>query len=321
MNRPSAKPASSAAAPRVWTPLDLIQWTAKFFEKKGVDAPRLQAELLLAEALGWTRVQIYTRFEEPVPEGPLARFRDFVARRGDKREPLQYILGHTDFVGLEIRVTPAVLIPRPETEELAVAAAAFLAARGPGEGAGAGEGEGETASPRGTQALDLGTGSGCLALALAKKCPAARVTAVDCSDEALAVARENAAALELAERVEFLGGDLFAPLNDALRGGFDCIVSNPPYIDPALRETLQPEVRDFEPAGALFCDEQGYAAVRRIIEGAADWLAPGGGLFVELSPEQAERARGGIEATGAFASSETRKDARGLLRFVHAIRK
>lgn len=309
MNRPSAKPASSAAAPRVWTPLDLIQWTAKFFEKKGVDAPRLQAELLLAEALGWTRVQIYTRFEEPVPDGPLARFRDFVTRRGEKREPLQYILGHTGFVGLEIRVTPAVLIPRPETEELAVAACAFLSARGLGEG------EGET------KALDLGTGSGCLALALAKKCPAARVTAVDTSDEALAVARENAAALELAERVEFLNGDLFAPLAESLRGRFDCLVANPPYIDPALRETLQPEVRDFEPAEALFCDEQGYATVRRIVEASAGWLAPGGGLFVELSPEQAEQARAGLEATGAFASAETRKDARGLLRFVHAVRK
>lgn len=313
MNRPSAKPASSAAAPRVWTPLDLIQWTAKFFEKKGVDAPRLQAELLLAEVLGWTRVQLYTRFEEPVPDGPLARFRDFVARRGEKREPLQYILGHTDFVGLEIRVTPAVLIPRPETEELAVAAVAFLAARGMGEGAG------ET--PRETKALDLGTGSGCLALALAKKCPAARVTAVDTSEEALAVARENAAALELAERVEFLCGDLFAPLDESLRGGFDCVVANPPYIDPALRETLQPEVRDFEPAGALFCDEQGYAAVRRIVEAAGEWLAPGGGLFIELSPEQAEQARAGLEATGAFASAETRKDARGLMRFVHATRR
>lgn len=317
MNRPSAKPASSAAAPRVWTPLDLIQWTAKFFEKKGVDAPRLQAELLLAEVLGWTRVQLYTRFEEPVPEGPLARFRDFVARRGEKREPLQYILGHTDFVGLEIRVTPAVLIPRPETEELAVAASAFLAARSSREG----KGEGESAEPRETKALDLGTGSGCIALALAKKCPAARVTAVDTSGDALAVARENAEALSLAERIEFLCGDLFAPLNDALRGGFDAIVSNPPYIDPALRETLQPEVRDFEPAGALFCDEQGYAAVRRIVEASAEWLAPGGGLFVELSPEQAEQARAGLEATGAFASVENRRDARGLLRFVHAVRK
>lgn len=303
MTASASSSAASATPGRVWTSLDLINWTKAFFERKGLESPRLEAELLLADVLGCARIKLYTDFERPVPEAQLAKFRECVRRRAEAREPLQYILGHTEFLDLKLKVTPAVLIPRPETEELAEWAIGALKLL-PGDEA---------------LALDIGTGSGCLAVAIASKVPRAKVLAVDVSAAALDVARENAANAGVGERVSFVAGDVFAGLPDGSRGAFDLLVANPPYIDPALKETLAPEVREHEPAGALFAGDKGLAVLKTIVAGASAWLKPGGKLGLELSPEQAGTMKALLEAAG-FAAVEIRKDARGLERFALAAR-
>jgi release factor glutamine methyltransferase len=307
-------------AARVWTTLDLINWTKGFFERKGVPAPRLEAELLLAEALGCDRVRLYLDFEKPVPDGPLAKFRDWVKRRGEDREPLAYLVGHAQFLELKLRVTPAVLIPRPETEELAVWARGILGKMGTDTIL---DGQNGVCPhlPETLRALDLGTGSGCLALALAAHEPRVRVTAVDISAEALGVARGNAAALELAERVTFLEGDLFAPLPPGERGTYQLVVANPPYVDPAAAETLMPEVRAHEPRVALYAGEQGLAILRRIAAEAGEWLAPGGRLGLEIGPPVAAAVRGLLAASGSFEQIEIRQDARKCDRLALAVKK
>ena len=219
--------------PRIWTTLDLINWTKAFFEKKGIEHPRLEAELLLAEVLGCARIRLYVDFEKPIEAEKLARYREFVKRRGEKREPLQYILGHTQFIDLKITVTPATLIPRPETEILAAWAVdrvkEMLAAM-PAE---------TPAVP--VRVLDLCTGSGCVALYVASKIPGAHVVATDLSKDALTQAAENARTLKLDSRIVFLEGDLFKALKDSYENTvFDLIVANPPYIDENERATLQP---------------------------------------------------------------------------------
>ena len=287
-------PAARASQPeqRIWRPLDLIQWTKEYFSRKGVPAARLEAELLLAEVLHCERVKLYANFEMPVEQEALARFKALVKRRVETREPIQYILGHAQFLGLRIEVTPAVLIPRPETEELAEWAIVVLKGL-PGDGP--------------LSVLDLGTGSGCLALALAQATPRARVLALEIAPVALEVARANARRLQLEDRIEFLESDLFSALPPERSGAADLIVANPPYIDPALRTTLQVEVRDHEPAGALFAADAGRAVIRRIIVAAPRWRRPGGWLGVELSPEQAQWAAQTAAAAG-FQRVEIRKD-------------
>jgi release factor glutamine methyltransferase len=286
---------------RVWTSLDLINWTKDFFAKKGIESPRLEAELLLSEVLGVPRIKLYVDFERPVPQEQLAKFREFVKRRADTRAPLQYIIGWSQFIDLKLKVTPAVLIPRPETETLAVWAVTKL----------------KDISGENVRVLDLCTGSGCLALYIAAKESRARVTATDISPEALAIAAENAKTLlPDSTRVEFKPGDLFAAVPEEAREMFDLIVANPPYIDPATKATLQPEVRDHEPAGALFADEQGLAVTRRIVNGAAEWLKAGGWLAVELGAGQSDAAKKIAEDTGSFSQIEILPDNNRLPRFI-----
>ena len=175
-----------------WTSLKLIQWTAGHFEKKGIPNPRLDAELLLAHVLKCQRVDLYTGFEKSISEKHLAEFKSLIERRA-RREPLQYIIGETEFWGLKIKVTPDVLIPRPETELLVEEALKHVGARFPRPG-------GETPP---LQILEIGTGSGCIAVALAKHLPGAKIVATDISKEALTVAQENAEAHGVADRIEF----------------------------------------------------------------------------------------------------------------------
>jgi release factor glutamine methyltransferase len=297
---PPPAPVPPEPAPRVWTSLELIQWTTQFFAKKGIESARLEAELLLAEVLQCPRIQLYVNFEKPVAPEALARFRDFVKRRGDTREPLQYILGHTDFIDLKIALGRDVLIPRPETEELALWAVERLKER-----------SGET-----LRTLDLCTGSGCLALYIAKKEPRASVIATDLSDAALATACANAKTLEVSERVAFHAGDLFAACESGTK--FDLIVANPPYIDPAERPALQPEVRDHEPALALFADENGFAILRRIIDHAAEWMSPGAWLGLEFGKGQETLAKECATKTGAFSEIEVQNDLHRVPRFLQA---
>ncbi len=275
----------------VWTSLKLVAWTQEFFARKGVDAPRLTAELLLAHALSCERIRLYLDFDKPLGEPELARFRDLVRRRAEG-EPTAYLVGKKEFYGRSFRVDPRVLVPRPETELVLEAALAAL--------------------PEGGRALDLCTGSGCLAVSLALERKGARVVATDSSLEALEVARENARLLGAV--VEFASGDLWAALHGAER--FDVVVSNPPYIPREELAGLPREVRQ-EPCIALDGGEDGLAVLRRIVEGARGWLDPSGTLVVEMHERHAEVLPSLCLAAG-FATAEARPDLAGLPRLTVA---
>lgn len=249
------------------TILEVIQRSSDFLGKKGVTAPRLQVELLLAHVLKMPRMKLYLNFERALAGAEVETLRELVRRRG-QREPLQYIIGSVNFCGLELAVNRHVLVPRPETELLAERAWTFLGQLPP------------ATSPR---ALDLCTGSGCLAVALAVKTPGVRIDAIDISADALTVARQNASQCQVAERVTFHQGDGFAPLQE--RACFDLIVSNPPYIARAEIETLEPEVRDFEPRLALDGGLDGMDFYRRIAAEAGAFLRREGRIMLELNDQ------------------------------------
>ena len=244
-----------------WTTLKVLTWTAGYLADKGVENARREAEWLLCQATGLDRVGLYLNFDKPLSDDELAGYRALVARRG-KREPLQHILGSQEFDGLSFAVSPAVLIPRHDTETLLEQAV--------------------LRAPQARHMLDIGTGSGCIAIALAKRLPEAAVTAVDLSSEALAVAQRNAEAHGAA--IEFLHGSFFEPVAGRR---FDLIVSNPPYITTAELAELQPEVRDYEPRLALDGGPDGLAAYRVIVAQAPAHLQPGGWLLLEVGAGQA----------------------------------
>ena len=279
------------------TVLEVIKKTTEFLAGKGIESPRLNAELLVGHSLGLARMQLYLQFERPLTEAELEKIRPLVRRRG-QHEPLQYVLGETEFFGLKLKVDRRSLIPRPETERLVELA---LAAR---------------TSPPST-VLDLGTGTGAIALAIAKACAEAKVTAIDVSAEALALARENAMATGLAERVDFLESDWFAALPAGAT--FELIVANPPYLSAEETAATAREVREFEPASALTAGENGLAALRRIFEQALSYLEPGGVLAVETGIHQHEQLRAIAEAAG-YREFESRQDLTGRDRFVIARR-
>ncbi len=292
------------------TVLEAIQKSADFLAKKGVESPRLQTELLLAHLLKLPRMNLYLNFERTLTPAEVDALRELVKRRG-QHEPLQHIIGSASFCGLEIAVNRHALVPRPETELLAELGWQFLATIGqtphPASGhplsAQRGEGRGKG------HVLDLGTGTGCIAIALAVKCPAAKIMATDASADALALAKGNAARNGVAERIEFLQGDGFAALlvapergrlarelNDAdsrtsCPRSFDLIISNPPYIPSAEIATLQPEVRDFDPRGALDGGADGLDFYRLIASQAAACLKPDGKVMLEFGDGQAEAVR------------------------------
>jgi len=265
------------------TVLETIQRSTEFLEKKAVESPRLQSELLLAHLLKLPRMQLYLKFERELSVSEVDAFRELVRRRG-QREPLQYIVGSTSFCGLEIAVNPHVLIPRPETELLAERGWNFLRQLL------------ESGARKGSRltALDFGTGSGCLAIALAAKCLEARIDAVDISAQALAIAKQNAERLDVAERIHFYEGDALPKQDGSI--SFDLIVSNPPYIPSAEIETLEPEVRDHEPRGALDGGPEGLDYFRRLARSVAAFLKPGGQLMMEFGDGQADAIRQIVES-------------------------
>lgn len=254
------------------TVLEAIQKSAEFLTKKGVESPRLQAELLLAHVLKLPRMKLYLNFERALSDAEQDSLRDLVKRRG-QREPLQHLTGSTSFCGLEIAVNRHVLVPRPETELLAEAGWEFLNRL-------------QTPDSGLKTAFDFGTGSGCIAIALAAKCPTACVVALDASAEALVMAKQNAERNRLGDRIEFRHGDGFGVLSADER--FDLIVSNPPYIPSAEIDTLQPEVRDFDPRTALDGGVDGLDFYRRLAVGAVTFLKPEGRMMLEFGDGQAE---------------------------------
>jgi len=254
------------------TVLEIIQRSTEFLQEKGVDSPRLQIELMLTQVLKLPRLKLYLNFERTLSEAELAQLREMVKRRAG-REPLQHILGSTSFCGLEIKCSRAALIPRPETELLAERAWQFLS----------------TLNAQPSTVLDLGTGTGCIAIAVAVHTPNARVHAVDLSDDALTLAKENAAKHNVATRIEFVQGDMFAALHPGTR--FDLIASNPPYIALDEVKSLQPEVRDFDPMLALDGGADGLEFHRRIAREAPAFLKTGGKLMLEFADGQAEKVK------------------------------
>ena len=294
---------AEAAPEGPWTVLRLILWSGEYLDAKGVERGRLDAEHLLAHTLGTTRLQLYLEHERPLTPDELGAFKPLLLRRA-AREPLQYILGRASFRELELAVDPRVLVPRPETEVLVDEVLAWTKAR---EIAGGGEG---------LTALDVGTGSGCIALSLAHEGPFARVVATDVSGDALDVARGNAEAAGLADRVELRAGTLFEPLAPDER--FHVVVSNPPYVAAGEAGELEPEVAQWEPGGALYAGEAGMDVLDALVAGVARHLEPGGLLALEVGLGQAEAVAGGIRAAGGFDAPRIRRDLAGRQRIVLA---
>jgi release factor glutamine methyltransferase len=277
--------------------LEIIKKTTEFLAAKGVESSRLNAELLIGHALGLKRMELYLQFERLLTEQDLEKIRPLVKRRG-QREPLQYILGETEFSGLRFKVDRRALIPRPETELLVEKIIGLV-----------------PAPP--TAILDLGCGSGAIALALAKRFPAAHVTGVDISAEALALAHENATALGLSERVELVVSDWFSNLPSEAR--FELIVANPPYLSAEEAAITAPEVRGFEPVSALkpANGASGLEDLRAIIAAAAQFLATGGLLALETGPEQHPELLEWLSAAG-FTRRVSEPDLTGRNRFLFA---
>jgi release factor glutamine methyltransferase len=259
------------------TVLEAIQKSADFLGKKGVESSRLNAELLLAHLLKMPRMKLYLNFERALSAAETDGLRELVKRRGT-REPLQHITGSASFCGCEISVNRHALVPRPETELLAELGWNFLLTR--------------HAPP--VTALDFGTGTGCIAIALAQKCPAAKISALDFSTEALVLAKQNVATNKVAERIEFFQGDGFAALPD--KNHFDLIISNPPYIASAEIATLQPEVRDFDPRAALDGGADGFNYYRRLAVEAKSFLKPDGKIMLEFGDGQADAIKNLFES-------------------------
>ncbi|MCX6943873.1 MAG: peptide chain release factor N(5)-glutamine methyltransferase [Opitutales bacterium] len=279
------------------TVLEVIKKTTEFFAAKGLESPRLNAELLVGHALALKRMQLYLQFERPLSAPELESIRTLVRRRG-LREPVQYILGETDFFGLKLKVDRRALIPRPETERLLELVT------------------GRLGTPP-AAILDLGTGSGAIALALAKHYPAARVTAVDLSAQALALAQENTAACGLAGQLTLLQSSWFDGLPPG--GCFDLIVANPPYLSAEETALAAPEVRAHEPMQALTAAEDGLADLRKILADAARFLAPGGMLALETGIAQ-HAALAALAVPAGFLRTESLPDLTGRDRFFLAWR-
>ena len=286
-----------------WTVKKLLDWTGGFFTKKGLDAPRLSAEMLLAHVLEMPRIQLYVNHGRELSAEQLSRFRGLVKRAGEQ-EPVQYLTGVAHFYSLEFKVTPAVLIPRPDTETLVESAVRHLKLAA------------DTGVAQPVRVLDLCTGSGCVALTLAKQLPTAQLVAVDLSDAALDVARANAAALGLNDRVDLRAGDLFEPVAGELP--FAVVTANPPYIPSADVDTLDRNVRDYEPRLALDGGGDGFDVHRRILSGAPAHLIDGGRLFVEMQFDQGPRLTALAEASGDWADVQVLRDFEGRDRVLFA---
>lgn len=280
------------------TVLSVMLQSADYLEGKGIESARLDAEHMLAHALGVGRLEMYLQHERPMLEDELERFRPLLRRRA-KREPLQYILGRQGFRELDLEVGPGVLVPRPETERLVEVVLSWAEGRDS------------------LVALDVGTGTGAIALSLLTEGPFVRCVATDPSSAALDFAATNRDAADVGSRLELRCGTLFEPVADGER--FDVVVSNPPYVAEAERETLQAEVAEWEPAEALFAGRDGLDVFRELVPGAAGVLRDGGLLALEVGDGQAAAVVALVDAAGAYSDVEIHEDLAGIERIVTAL--
>jgi release factor glutamine methyltransferase len=294
---------------------DILQKTTEFFKNKGFDNPRLETELLISTALNWQRMKLYLNHEYPLSEAELNLCRDYVKRRASG-EPAAYIVGHKGFYKHDFKVTPAVLIPRPETEELVEQAVAWATAKAPQ-----------------ARIVDLGTGSGAIGLSMLAAVPGAKLLAVDISEEALKVAQLNSEELhgtdlkttdkDVNERAHFLLKDAGAVTLEDVRthlgGAADMVLANPPYIaedDPEV----QASVKKFEPHQALFSGENGLQHVRAWAQAASEISRPGAFIMFEIGHEQGKAAKEIFEQTGSYDDVSVVRDLSGRERFIRATR-
>lgn len=335
--------------PEKWTNRALLTWTKAFFEKRGIETPKLDAEVLLGYATGRTRLDLFVSYDEEPTEEQRGVFRELVRRRA-LGEPVAYLVGKKEFYSLDFAVDARALIPRPETEQLVLETIEYFKKRGWRTGAAAvkkrsveieervaefSAAESEAAEspaversdsePRDPGELwicDVGVGSGCVSAALAKNIPSCRVLGLDVSPEALEVARENVERLGLSARVELRESDLFSAVPDALpeEERFDAIVSNPPYVSESEYVVLETTVRDFEPRLALVGGASGAELAIELVRQAVDRIKIGGRLALELSPTTVETVARELTQDGRWTDVAIHKDFAGLLRFVAALR-
>ena len=276
-----------------WTVRSVLQWAREWLAKKGVGNPRLDAELLLASALGCDRVRLYIDVDKPLSAEELARFKPLIQRRG-AREPVAYILGAKEFYGRPYEVGPGVFIPRPETELLVRIVLDHLPEQGV------------------FQALDLCAGSGAVGISVAAERPQGTVDLVEVSPQAAAMAERNAQR-HAPGRVRVFAGDLFTALPEKVR--YHAIAANPPYVPTLHGRTLPPDVLDHEPHLALFAGEDGLSVIRNLIGGLRDWLLPGGLFVTEIDPSQGQ-AVASLMAAAGLTQVRIERDLAGLDRHV-----
>lgn len=290
------------AAPTVWTVRALVNWTTEYLHTKAAIAPadaRKEARMLVSHVLGCTQIETVARYDDVPTDAERSAYRDLIRRRVDGW-PVAYLVGRREFYLLTFEVSPAVLIPRPDTETLVLEALNRLTG---------------IATP---SVLDLGTGSGCVVISIAHRAKSARVAAVDVSPDALEVAKRNATAHGVADRIDFHLGDLFGPIPEGAK--YDLIVSNPPYIADGEFAELSPDVRDHEPRLALSGGPDGLAFYRRIATDAGRFLKPGGWVLVEMGWTQNDAVRAIFAERPEFALADTAKDMGGRYRVAMAKR-
>ncbi len=264
-----------------WTVIKVLKWTAEYFASRGIEHPRTDAEVLLAHVLGYERLDLYLNYDQPLVKSELEAYRNAIKRRL-RREPVQYITGKQEFWSLPIKVTPAVLIPRPETECLVEKTLEVV--------------KSIYGAEKSLRILELGTGSGAVAIALARELPHAIIFASDVSMEALSVAKTNVEEINTGTSIFLLASDLYGSLNPGLTNYFHVIVSNPPYVSRKEYDNLPPEIKEYEPKAALYGGEDGLSVIKDIITSGELYLAPGGYMLLEIGSSQGKQL-------GDFATS------------------
>lgn len=301
-------------AEKSWTILEILRWTTDYFRTHGVSEPRASAEVLLAHALGLTRLALYLRYDQPLTPEELSRFRELVLRRR-QGEPVAYLTGHREFWSRDFKVTPAVLIPRPETEVLvsaALEAAKEFEQQSPAE-------NGKRKPANGPFGLEVGVGSGAVIITLALELPHFSWIGLDLSQDALHLARENARSLEAAGNLAFFRGNLLSSLRPEAR--LALLVANLPYVPQKEWEALPRDIRDFEPSAALLGGADGLDLIRPLAAQAGAYLRAGGWLLLEVGAGQAPKVLELLAAAEDFDRCEAVNDYQGIQRVVRARRR